>query len=191
MELDFQEYASAWTENISKLMVHSLMRVSRTISRHYPLSFNFFFFFFLTCRSFVPLQSLNEVMVISRRCLSVEDDLVCLKQRLAESEASQKSLNRAVFELNKEKRDLLGAVEAVKVELLAKEGDVKAAVDACDEAVKEMKHLMGQMEGARVCLLTDNNLSAFILGLKPSGSKLKRSTLTLISLSFSRITTQT
>ena len=48
MELDFQEYASAWTENISKLMVHSLMRVSRTISRHYPLSFIFFFFFDLT-----------------------------------------------------------------------------------------------------------------------------------------------
>ncbi len=140
MELDFQEYASAWTENISKLMVHSLMRVSRTISRHYPLSF---FFFFLTCHSFVPLQSLNEVMVISCRCLSVEDDLVCLKQRLVESEASQKSLNQAVFKLNKEKKDLLGVVEAVKVELLAKEGDVKAAMDACDEAVKEMKHLMG------------------------------------------------
>uniref|UniRef100_A0A2N9HQP4 Uncharacterized protein n=1 Tax=Fagus sylvatica TaxID=28930 RepID=A0A2N9HQP4_FAGSY len=78
IELDFQEYANARTENISKLM------------------------------------SLNEAMVISHRCISVEDDLVRLKQRLAESEASQKSLNRAVFELNKEKRDLLGAVEAVK-----------------------------------------------------------------------------
>jgi predicted nucleic acid-binding Zn-ribbon protein len=102
--------------------------------------------------------------VISRCCLSVEDDLVCLKQRLAESEASQKSLNRAVFELNKEKRDLLGAVEAVKVELLAKEGDVKAAVDACDEAVKEMKHLMGQMEGARVA--ADNNPQCFYFGFE-------------------------
>uniref|UniRef100_A0A2N9H4N6 Uncharacterized protein n=1 Tax=Fagus sylvatica TaxID=28930 RepID=A0A2N9H4N6_FAGSY len=60
-ELDFQEYANARTENISKLMVHSLMR----------------------------------------------------------------SLNRAVFELNKEKRDLIGAVEEAKVELIAKDGDVK------------------------------------------------------------------
>uniref|UniRef100_A0A2N9GFW8 Uncharacterized protein n=1 Tax=Fagus sylvatica TaxID=28930 RepID=A0A2N9GFW8_FAGSY len=119
MELDFQEYASAWTKNISKLMVHSLMR------------------------------SLNEVMVISCRCLSVEDDLVCLKQRLVESEASQKSLNQAVFKLNKEKKDLLGVVEAVKVELLAKEGDVKAAMDACDEAVKEMKHLMAFWKQAK------------------------------------------
>ncbi len=63
--------------------------------------------------------------MISQRCLSVEDDLVCLKQRLAESEASLKSLNRAVFELNKENRDLIAVVEAVKVDLIAKEGDVR------------------------------------------------------------------
>ncbi len=108
--------------------------------------------------------------MISCRCIFVEDDLVHLKQRLAKSEASQKSLNRAVFELNKEKRDFLGAMEAVKAELLAKEGDVKAAVDARDEVVKEMKHLMGQMEGARAAAMsdykaseafTDNNLQCF------------------------------
>uniref|UniRef100_A0A2N9J2C0 Transposase (putative) gypsy type domain-containing protein n=1 Tax=Fagus sylvatica TaxID=28930 RepID=A0A2N9J2C0_FAGSY len=82
-ELNFQEYANAQTENISKLMVHSLMR------------------------------------------------------RLAESEASQKNLNRAIFELNKEKRDLIGAVEAAKVKLLAKDGDLKAAVDARDKAYRK------------------------------------------------------
>ena len=62
-------------------------------------------------------------------------------------------MNQAVFELNKEKRDFLGAMEAVKAELLAKEGDMKAAVDARDEVVKEMKHLMGQMEGARAAAM--------------------------------------
>jgi hypothetical protein len=36
-ELDFEEYANAQTENVSKLMVHSLMRVG---------SKKFFFFFF-------------------------------------------------------------------------------------------------------------------------------------------------
>ena len=30
-EFDYQKYANAWTENISKLMVHSLIRVSKTI----------------------------------------------------------------------------------------------------------------------------------------------------------------
>uniref|UniRef100_A0A2N9HJ45 Uncharacterized protein n=1 Tax=Fagus sylvatica TaxID=28930 RepID=A0A2N9HJ45_FAGSY len=120
-ELDFQEYANARTENISRLMVHSLMR------------------------------------------------------RLAKSEASQKNLNWAVFELNKEKRDLVGEVEAVKVDLIAKEDDVKAAVEARDKAVKEMKHLMGQVEGARAAAMSDykafkafeeNNLQCFYSGFE-------------------------
>ena len=113
--------------------------------------------------------------MISRRCLSMEDDLVCLKQRLVKSEASEKSLKRAVFELNTEKRDLVGVVEAVKVELLVKEGDVKAAMDARDEAVKEMKHLIGQVEGARAAAVSDykvseafedKNLQCFISGFE-------------------------
>ena len=56
--------------------------------------------------------------MISRHCLSVEDDLARLRQRIVESKASQKNLNREIFELNKEKRDLIGAVEVAKVELL-------------------------------------------------------------------------
>jgi hypothetical protein len=86
---------------------------------------------------------LNEARVISLRCLILEDDLVRLKERLAESEASQKILNWVVFELSKEKRDALGELEKAKVDLATKDGDVKAAVDAFDEAMKEMRHLMG------------------------------------------------
>uniref|UniRef100_A0A2N9FWM2 Uncharacterized protein n=1 Tax=Fagus sylvatica TaxID=28930 RepID=A0A2N9FWM2_FAGSY len=87
--------------------------------------------------------SLNEAMVISRRCLTLEDDLIRLKGRLAESEASQKNLNQAIFELGKEKKDAFEELERIKVDLATKDGDVKAVVDARDEAVKEMKHLMG------------------------------------------------
>jgi hypothetical protein len=113
--------------------------------------------------------------VISRHCLFVEDDLVRLKQRLAESEASKKSLKHAVFELNTERRDLIAVLEAVKVDLIAKEGDAKAAVEACDEAQKELKHLMGQVEGARTAAVSDykaseafedNNLQCFISGFE-------------------------
>ena len=105
----------------------------------------------------------------------MEDNLACLRQRLAESEASQKNLNRAICELNKEKRDLIGAVEAAKVKLLAKDGDLKAAVDARDKAQKELKHLMGQVEGARAAAVSDykaseafedNNLQCFYSGFK-------------------------
>jgi predicted nucleic acid-binding Zn-ribbon protein len=81
--------------------------------------------------------------VISRRCLTLEDDLIRLKGRLAESEASQKNLNQAIFELGKEKKDAFEELERIKVDLATKDGDVKAVVDARDEAVKEMKHLMG------------------------------------------------
>uniref|UniRef100_A0A2N9H7V5 Uncharacterized protein n=1 Tax=Fagus sylvatica TaxID=28930 RepID=A0A2N9H7V5_FAGSY len=115
----FEEYANAQTENISKMIVHSLMR------------------------------SLNEAMVISRRCLTLEDDLIRLKGRLAESEASQKNLNQAIFELGKEKKDAFEELERIKVDLATKDGDVKAVVDARDEAVKEMKHLMAFRKQAK------------------------------------------
>uniref|UniRef100_A0A2N9EY24 Transposase (putative) gypsy type domain-containing protein n=1 Tax=Fagus sylvatica TaxID=28930 RepID=A0A2N9EY24_FAGSY len=125
-DLDFQEYGNARTEDVSKLMVHSLMR------------------------------SLNEAMVISRRCLTAEDDLRRLKQRLAESEASEKNLKRAV-------------------DLAAREGDAKAAIEARDAAQKELKHLMGQVEGARAAAVSDykaseafeeNNLQCFLSGFE-------------------------
>ena len=94
---------------------------------------------------------------------------------MAKSEASEKSLKQAVFELNTERRDLIVVVEAVKVDLIAKEGDAKAAVEACDEAQKELKHLMGQVEGARTVAVSDykaseafedNNLQCFISGFE-------------------------
>ena len=91
-------------------------------------------------------------------------------------------MNWAVFKLNKEKRDLIGVVEAIKVELLAKEGDVKAAVEAWDKAVKEMKHLMGQVEGARAVAMSDykaseafedNNLQCFYSGFEAFRKQVK------------------
>jgi peptidoglycan hydrolase CwlO-like protein len=98
-----------------------------------------------------------------------------LKQRLAESEASEKNLKRAVFELTAEKRDLLATVDSVKVDLAAREGDAKAAIEARDAAQKELKHLMGQVEGARAAAVSDykaseafeeNNLQCFFSGFE-------------------------
>lgn len=93
--------------------------------------------------------------MISRHCISLEDDLGHLKERLVESKASQKNLNRAIFELSKEKRDSLEELEKVKVDLAAKDGDIKATVEAQDGAMKEMKHLMGQIEGARAAAVSE------------------------------------
>ena len=48
-ELDFQEYANARTEDISKLMVHSLMRVSEMIILLTKLFFIFYFYLSSIC----------------------------------------------------------------------------------------------------------------------------------------------
>ena len=64
-------------------------------------------------------------------------------------------MNRAIFELSKEKRDSLEELEKVKVDLAAKDGDIKATVEAQDGAMKEMKHLMGQIEGARAVAVSE------------------------------------
>jgi hypothetical protein len=166
-DLDFQEYGNARMEDVSKLMVHSLMRVSKAmVFIEYMCIYSLSVYLLSICL----FQSLNEAMVISRRCLTTEDDLRRLKQRLAESEASEKNLKRAVFELTAEKRDLLATVDSVKVDLAAREGDAKAAIDARDAAQKELKHLMGQVEGARAAAVLDykaseafeeNNLQCF------------------------------
>ena len=114
-------------------------------------------------------------MVVSHRCRTAEDDLNRLKQRLVESEASEKSMRRAIFKLIAEKRDLLATEDLVKADLTAREGDAKAAIDARDEAQKELKHLMGQVEGARAAAVSDykaseafeeNNLHFFISGFE-------------------------
>ncbi len=94
---------------------------------------------------------------------------------MAESEALEKSLKRAVFKLTAEKRDLLATVDSVKADLAAREGDANAAIDARDEAQKELKHLMGQVEGARAAAVLDykaseafeeNNLQCFLSGFE-------------------------
>jgi hypothetical protein len=70
---------------------------------------------------------------------------------------------------------LLATVDSVKVDLAAREGDAKAAIDARDAAQKDLKHLMGQVEGARAAAVSDykaseafeeNNLQCFFSGFE-------------------------
>jgi hypothetical protein len=95
-------------------------------------------------------------------------------------------VNRAVFELSKEKRDALEELEKTKVDLAIKDDDVKATMDARDEDVKEMKHLMGQVEGVKAVAVSnyqaskafeDNNLRFFYLVLKLSENRPKENYL--------------
>ena len=84
-------------------------------------------------------------------------------------------MRRVVFELTAEKRDLLATVDLVKADLIAREGDAKAAIDARDEAQKQMKHLMGQVEGDKASeAFEENNLHCFISGFEPFRKQAQR-----------------
>uniref|UniRef100_A0A2N9GTV2 Transposase (putative) gypsy type domain-containing protein n=1 Tax=Fagus sylvatica TaxID=28930 RepID=A0A2N9GTV2_FAGSY len=122
---DMEEYAVAHTEDLSLLMVHSLMR------------------------------GLTEAMVMARRCASVEEDLAMLRAKSIADEAEMKSTKRAVMELTKERKEALAEAEKLRTELKARDDDVKAAVDAKDKAVADLKHLVGQIEGAKEAAVSE------------------------------------
>uniref|UniRef100_A0A2N9HUR2 Uncharacterized protein n=1 Tax=Fagus sylvatica TaxID=28930 RepID=A0A2N9HUR2_FAGSY len=75
---DMDEYAVAHTDDLSLLMVHSLMR------------------------------GLTEAMVMARRCASVEEDLALLRAKSIADEAEMKNAKRAVMELTRERKEALG-----------------------------------------------------------------------------------
>uniref|UniRef100_A0A2N9GSL6 Transposase (putative) gypsy type domain-containing protein n=1 Tax=Fagus sylvatica TaxID=28930 RepID=A0A2N9GSL6_FAGSY len=122
---DMDEYAVAHTEDLSLLMVHSLMR------------------------------GLTEAMVMSRRCASVEEDLAALRAKSMADEAEMKNAKRAVMELTRDRNEALAEAENLKKELKARDDDLKAAVDAKDKAVADFKHLVGQIEGAKEAAVSE------------------------------------
>uniref|UniRef100_A0A2N9HD79 Transposase (putative) gypsy type domain-containing protein n=1 Tax=Fagus sylvatica TaxID=28930 RepID=A0A2N9HD79_FAGSY len=122
---DMEEYAVAHTEDLSLLMVHSLMR------------------------------GLTEAMVMARRCASVEEDLAMLRAKSIADEAEMKSAKRAVMELTRERKEAQAEAEKLRTELKARDDDVKAAVDAKDKAVADLKHLVGQIEGAKEAAVSE------------------------------------
>uniref|UniRef100_A0A2N9HWZ9 Transposase (putative) gypsy type domain-containing protein n=1 Tax=Fagus sylvatica TaxID=28930 RepID=A0A2N9HWZ9_FAGSY len=122
---DTDEYAVAHTEDLSYLMVHSLMR------------------------------GLTEAMVMARRCASVEEDLATLRAKSMADEAEMKNAKRAVMELTRERKEALAEAEKLKKELKARDDDVKAAVDAKDKVVADLKHLVGQIEGAKEAAVSE------------------------------------
>uniref|UniRef100_A0A2N9G3V7 Transposase (putative) gypsy type domain-containing protein n=1 Tax=Fagus sylvatica TaxID=28930 RepID=A0A2N9G3V7_FAGSY len=122
---DMDEYAVAYTDDLSLLMVHSLM------------------------------QGLTEAMVMARRCASVEEDLALLQAKSITDEAEMKNVKRAVMELTRERKEALAEAENLRKELKARDDDVKAAVDAKDKAVADLKHLVGQIEGAKEAAVSE------------------------------------
>ena len=82
-------------------------------------------------------------MVMSQRCISVEEDLATLRSKSIADEAEMKNAKKAVLELTRDTKDALAEVEKLKKELKEMDDDVKVVVDAKDKAVADLQHLIG------------------------------------------------
>uniref|UniRef100_A0A2N9FJL1 Transposase (putative) gypsy type domain-containing protein n=1 Tax=Fagus sylvatica TaxID=28930 RepID=A0A2N9FJL1_FAGSY len=122
---DMDEYVVAHAEDLSLLMVHSLMR------------------------------GLTEAMVMSRRCASVEEDLAALRAKSMADRAELKNAKRAVMELTRDRKEALAEAENLRKDLKAREDDIKAAVEAKDKAEADFKHLFSQIKGAKEAAVSD------------------------------------
>uniref|UniRef100_A0A2N9GGL5 Transposase (putative) gypsy type domain-containing protein n=1 Tax=Fagus sylvatica TaxID=28930 RepID=A0A2N9GGL5_FAGSY len=122
---DMDDYAAAHTEDVHYLLVHSLMR------------------------------GLNEAMVMSQRCISVEEDFATLRSKSMADEAKLKNARRAVLELTRERKDVMDEAEKVNVELKARDKDVEVAVAAKDKVVADLQHLVGQVEGSKAAAVSE------------------------------------
>uniref|UniRef100_A0A2N9G8I1 Uncharacterized protein n=1 Tax=Fagus sylvatica TaxID=28930 RepID=A0A2N9G8I1_FAGSY len=71
---DMDDYAAAHTEDVHYLLVHLLMR------------------------------GLNEAMVVSKRCMAVEEEIATLRAKYMADEAEIRNAKRAVLELTKERK---------------------------------------------------------------------------------------
>ena len=95
------------------------------------------------------------MMVMSQRCISIEEDLATLRAKSIADEAEMKNAKRAVLELTRDKKEALIELEKVKTELKARDDNVKVAVEAKDKAIADLQHLVGQIEGAKVAAVSE------------------------------------
>ena len=94
-------------------------------------------------------------MVMSQRCISVEEDLATLRSKSIADEAEMKNAKKAILELTRDRKDALAEVEKLKKELKEMDDDVKVVVDAKDKAVADLQHLIGQIEGAKAAAVSE------------------------------------
>jgi hypothetical protein len=93
-------------------------------------------------------------MVMSQRCIAVEEDLATLRGKSIADEAEMKNCKQEVHELTRDRKEALIELEKVKAELKAGDDDVKVAVEVKDKAIADLQHLVGQIEGAKAAAVS-------------------------------------
>ena len=94
-------------------------------------------------------------MVMSQRCISVEEDIATLRAKSIADEAKMKNAKRAVLELTRDRKEAFVKLEKTKKDLKARDDDVKVVVEAKDKAVADLQHLVGQIEGAKAAAVSE------------------------------------
>uniref|UniRef100_A0A2N9HI27 Uncharacterized protein n=1 Tax=Fagus sylvatica TaxID=28930 RepID=A0A2N9HI27_FAGSY len=126
---DMDDYFTVHTENVHYLLIHSLMR------------------------------GLNEAMMMSQRCIAGEENLAALRAKLITDEVEMKNTKRAVAKLTRDRKEALIELEKVRMELKARDDDVKVTVEAKDKAVADLQHLVGQIEGVMAAAVSKFRVS--------------------------------
>ncbi len=88
-------------------------------------------------------------MVMSQRCISVEEDLATLRAKSMADEVEMRNAKKAIMKLMRERKDTLAEVESLKKDLKDRDKDVEVAVAAKDKAVADLQHLVGQVQGSK------------------------------------------
>jgi hypothetical protein len=104
---------------------------------------------------FEYLQGLNEAMVMSQRCISVEEDLATLRAKSMADEVEMRNAKKANMKLTRERKDTLAEVESLKKDLKDRDKDVEVAVAAKDKAIADLQHLVGQVQGSKAAAVSE------------------------------------
>jgi chromosome segregation ATPase len=98
-------------------------------------------------------------MMMSQRCIAGEENLAALRAKLITDEVEMKNTKRAVAKLTRDRKEALIELEKVRMELKARDDDVKVTVEAKDKAVADLQHLVGQIEGVMAAAVSKFRVS--------------------------------
>jgi hypothetical protein len=114
-------------------------------------------------------------MVIANRCMLCEEGLLKLKSQLSEATEANQSLTTIANELTQERDHVANELALLKVDMAARDADLKKALDKNKWVADQMKMLTNQMEMIKISAVEefklseaydDNNTKYFLAGFK-------------------------
>ena len=114
-------------------------------------------------------------MVIANRCMLWEEGLLKLKSQLSEATEANQSLMTVANELTHERDHMANELALLKMDMAARDADLKKALDENKRVTNQMKILTDQMEMIKISVVEefklseaydDNNTKYFLVGFE-------------------------